>query len=68
MPMYEYRCENCKVEGQKQKPIEERFNEFCPRCGQQMSLVPCVVNNTFGWTLSDKSHKRFVKDEWVRAI
>jgi putative FmdB family regulatory protein len=68
MPQYEYECK-CGGKFEAHKAIEERHNAQCPYCGELASKVMSVVNHTFGWTLSDRSHERFgPRDEFVKAI
>ena len=69
MPIYEFFCEPCQLKFEARKIISERDSVSCPKCGQKARRVISVVNHTFGWTLSDRSHERFgPRDEYVRDV
>jgi putative FmdB family regulatory protein len=66
LPLYEYVCE-----------CGNRFTElhyvdtptaYCRECGKIAKRVPSITNHTFGFRLSDESHIRFHKDEFVRDV
>lgn len=35
MPMYDYKCEACGLEFEKNRKVEDRENATCPACGAQ---------------------------------
>ena len=49
--------------------MKERETSACPRCFMSAPKVMSVVNHTFGWTLSERSHERFgPKNEFVKDV
>lgn len=68
MPQYEYYCPQCQKKFEMNKAMESRHRAKCPDCNTESKIVPSVVNHTFGWTLSDKSHEPFAKDEFVKNV
>lgn len=69
MFLYEYYCEHCRLRFEARKLRKEREKADCPQCGQPALKVMSVVNHTFGWTLSERSHERFgPRDEYVRDV
>ena len=70
MRLYEYECKSCRVKGkpfrfEAYKPIEDRDNGMCPKCGQKASKLPSIVHFHYPWILTEKSHHKGAKDEWV---
>ena len=69
MPIYEYKCEPCRFKFEALKNIKDRHNANCPKCGQSAGKVMSVVNHTFGFRLTDRSHERFgPRDEYEKDI
>jgi putative FmdB family regulatory protein len=67
MPLYEYECQ-CNMEFTARQSIEKRRHALCPSCGRIAEKKLSVVNNTFGWELTDESHLVGHKDEFKRAV
>ena len=69
MPMYEYLCPECGVKFEKRGRYSDESYEACPVCKSIAGKVMSVVNHTFGWTLSERSHERFgPRDEIVKDV
>lgn len=70
MRLYEYECTSCRVEGEPFrfdafKPIEDRNNGMCPKCGKKARKLMSVVYNHWPQILTEQSHHKGAKDEWV---
>ncbi len=65
MPNYVYHCPECGGEFEKLRSIEIKDieNIGCPFCGAKAELKISLVNHTFGWRLTEKSHEKGQKDE-----
>jgi putative FmdB family regulatory protein len=69
LPLYEFYCESCQLKFEALKTVDERHEAQCPQCGKSVPKVMSIVNHTFGWTLSDRSHERFgPRDEFVKNV
>lgn len=67
MPLYEYLCRKGHRFEKLQRSRDVEI-ETCPECGIVSDRLISVVNHAFGWTLSEASHERFAKDEFVRDV
>lgn len=70
MRLYEYECKSCRVDGrpfkfEAYKPIEDRDNGMCPKCGRKARKLFSVTHVHWPWILTEKSHHKGTKDEWV---
>lgn len=69
MPLYEYFCRVCQERFETLRGITDRGSAQCPQCGRPAEKVMSVVNYTFGFRLSDRSHERFgPRDEYVKDV
>ena len=68
MPLYEYLC-SCGLKFDALKNVDEGGTAECPKCGKRATKVMSVVNHSFGWALSERSHERFgPRDEYVKDV
>ena len=63
--LYSYKC-RCGEGFDAFRCMDERQSAPCPKCGSLASKVISVINQTYRWVLSEQSHERFAKDEFVR--
>lgn len=68
MPIYQYRCKVCELGFEKLQPMPGEETMPCPECGGEGERIISIVNHTFGFRLSEKSHQRFHEDEFVRDV
>ena len=67
MPLYEYVCNRCDERFDELRPMAECAEDGeCPNCGQLSSRVLSVSNTYWGWILTESSHHKGAKDEWVQ--
>ena len=56
MPIYDYDCETCGVECERNVPVDDRDKQFC-ECGavlkRRLAQVQIVVPAAFGTSFSD---------------
>ncbi len=49
--------------------MKDRHKANCPQCGKLAGKVLSVVNHSFGWRLTERSHTRFgPKNEVERDV
>ena len=69
MPRYEFYCDLCQIKFEVLKAVDNRDTHECPSCGNLVVLVMSVVNNTFGFRLTDACHERGgPKNEYERDV
>ena len=48
MPLYHYRCPQCKNEIEELHSVEDRYKQKCPKCKNDMQIViSAVVSHIF---------------------
>jgi len=57
MPIYEYFCQGCGYRFEKLRRLTARDLTSCPKCGAKADRQISVVNHTFGWRLTVRSHE-----------
>lgn len=68
MPIYVYYCEHCNSKFEIISPMPGYQAHRCPLCGKGAERRIAPVNSTFGFRLSDESHLKGHKDEFVRDV
>ena len=64
MPLYEYKC--CE-EFELIRPMSECAEDGeCPGCGKMARRVFSPLIEHWGWILTEQSHHKGAKDEWVQ--
>jgi len=61
MPLYEYACPACLLRFEMIKAIDERDEVVCPNCKGKVEKRVSVVNNSFGWRLTEASHDHVLR-------
>lgn len=56
-PVYEFHCQACGFGFEKLCRMEQRDFISCEKCGAKATPKISVVNATFGWRLTDRSHE-----------
>jgi|2_EtaG_2_1085320.scaffolds.fasta_scaffold15870_3 putative FmdB family regulatory protein len=68
MPIYEYCCSENHTFDMRRPFSEFHSRAVCPVCAGESSRRLSVVNHTFGFRLTEKSHSRWNKDEYERDL
>ena len=66
-PVYLFKCD-CGHEFEELRAVDLRECAICPKCGKTATRKFTPIPFSFGWTLSDASHERFHKDEFVKNV
>lgn len=53
MPIYTYRCEDCRLEFDRFKPVSKRRMHKCPECGEMVGKVLSVPSTAVDSTIRD---------------
>ena len=67
-PFYSYKCEECGIQFDKKQGYSADTTTECVKCGGVAKRQMPIVNHSFGWRLTEKSHERFAKDELEKAV
>ena len=63
MPIYDYRCAECRVSGTMMVPIAERDDQHCPVCDKPMSrLLAAPMGKMAGQVARGGGPDRFTAD------
>lgn len=65
MPQFEFECQDCGIRFTRLTTDRDMDIATCPECGGKSRRLMSVVNNVFGWRLTEASHD-LVKRETIQ--
>lgn len=68
MPNFEFSCKNGCGKFEAFRRFDELDEVRCPACRGEVERIWSPFNFTFGFRLSEESHKRYHKDSLVRNV